>query len=149
MSENRFSPKLRKRLVLTHAEYTVYAVNGLAVRNFAQPDEEFGNFATRDEFPNLIPRSEIWISEKLALREGVFFIANALARLARPAGGPSAEGAYEEGLEMERLLRAKLNGVEFRDGRPHRQVPDAVYLDHYATLPDPERSEERRVGEEC
>ena len=52
----RFDPKLNKKRVLTHAEYTVYSVNGLAVRNVAQPDEEFGNFATPDEFPDLIPR---------------------------------------------------------------------------------------------
>src|SRR3954464_7836168 len=112
MSRNHYAPKLRKQRVLTHAEYTVYSVNGLAVRNFAQPDEEFGNFATRDEFPNLIPRGEIWISEKLAPKEGVFFIANALTQLARQAAGAAGDRAYEDGLEVERLLREKLNGIE-------------------------------------
>src|SRR5262245_33397685 len=91
MSEKHFNPKLNKRRVLAHADYTVYAVNALAVRNFAQPDEEFGNFATADEFPDLIPRSEIWISEKLAPKEGVFFVANALARLSRQGAGLSPE----------------------------------------------------------
>ncbi len=136
MDRHRFSPKLNKKRILGHADYTVYSVNGLAVRNFARPDEEFGNFSSRDEFPDLIPEGEIWVSEKLAPREGVFFIANALARLSRRAAGLSAEKAYEEGLEVERLLREKLNGVEFRDGKPHRQVPDRVYLEKYATLPD-------------
>src|SRR5262245_34338504 len=104
MSGNHFRPKLCKRRVLAHAEYTVYAVNALAVRNFAQRDEEFTNFAISDEFPDLIPEREIWISEKLAPREGVFFIANALARLTRQAAGLSPDRAYEEGLEAERLL---------------------------------------------
>jgi hypothetical protein len=45
MGSNRFQPKLNKRRVLSHADWTVYSVNGLAVRNVAQPDEEFGNFA--------------------------------------------------------------------------------------------------------
>src|SRR5262245_14254592 len=103
MTRSHFDPKLHKKRVLAHAEYTVYSVNGLAVRNVARPDEEFGNFATRDEFPDLIPVGEVWISEKLAAREGVFFIANALARLARRAAG-ATERAYEEGLSVERLL---------------------------------------------
>jgi hypothetical protein len=86
--------------------------------------------------PNLIPKGEIWISEKLAAREGVFFIANALSRLSREAAGLSQERAYEEGLEVDRLLREKRNGIEFRNGKPHRQVPEKVYLGLYATLPD-------------
>ncbi len=136
MHEHHFRPKLNKRRVLAHADYTVYAVNGFAVRNVAQPDEEFGNFAICDDFPDLIPKREIWISEKLAPREGVFFIAHALTRLSRLAAGLSPERAYDEGLQVERLLREKLNGIEFRNGKPHRQVPDEVYLEPYISLPD-------------
>ena len=36
---------MNKRRVLNHEDCTVYSVNGLAVRNVARPDEEFGNFA--------------------------------------------------------------------------------------------------------
>src|SRR5205823_11391159 len=96
MPVNHYHPKLHKKRVLSHADYTVYSVNGFAVRNVAQPDEEFGNFATRDEFPNLIPKAEIWISEKLAPKEGVFFIANALTQQARQAAGAS-DKAYDDG----------------------------------------------------
>lgn len=137
MSEIHFQPRLRKRRVLAHEDFTVYSVNGLAVRNAAQPDEEFGNFATRDEFPNLIPEGEIWISEKLVSKEGIFFIADALTQLARQAAGVGPETAYDDGLEVERLLRAKVNGIEFRDGKPHKQVPEEIYLGLYLTLPDP------------
>ncbi len=136
MAQTRYSPKLRKKRILTHADYTVYSVNGLTVRNVARPDEEFGNFATRDDFPNLIPRGEIWISEKLAAREGVFFIANALTQLKRQAAGAPPDQAYDEGLEVERLLREKLNGIEFRNGKPHRTVPPEIYLKKYRDLPD-------------
>src|SRR4051794_1423789 len=137
MPKIRYNPKLNKKRVLTHAGCTVYSVNGLAVRNAAQPDEEFGNFATRDEFPDLIPAGEVWISEKLAPKEGVFFIANALTQLARQAAG-ATEKAYDDGLEVERFLREKVNGAAFRDGKPHKQVPADIYLEPYATLPDPE-----------
>ncbi len=137
MSTRHFHPKLHKKRVLTHEEYTVYSVNGFAVRNASRPDEEFGNFATNDEYPDLIPRGEVWISEKLAEREGVFFIANALARLARQDAG-ATDKAYEDGLEVERLLREKVTGVAFRDGKPHERVPDEIYLEEYTTLPDPQ-----------
>jgi len=137
MKKYHYDPKLRKRRVLSHEDYTVYSVNGLTVRNVAQPDEEFGNYAMHEEFPNLIPKDEIWISEKLAAKEGIFFIAAALTRLKRQAAG-ATDKAYDDSLEVERALREKINGVEFRDGKPHKQVPAAIYLEEYVTLPDPQ-----------
>src|SRR5437016_2731645 len=56
MSHNHYSPKLCKKRVLAHAEYTVYSVNGIA----------------------------------------------------------------------------------FRDGKPHKQVPADIYLEQYVRLPDPQ-----------
>jgi len=137
MAQNHYDPKLHKRRVLVHEDYTVYSVNGLTVRNVAQPDEEFGNFATQDDFPDLIPKGEIWISEKVAPKEGVFFIANALTQLSRQAAG-ATDQAYDDGLEVERVLREKLNGIEFRNGKPHKRVPEEIYLSQYTTLPDPQ-----------
>jgi hypothetical protein len=136
MSRRRFDPKLNKKRVLTHAEYTVYSVNGLTVRNVAEPDEEFGNFAANDEFPDLIPKGEIWISEKLAEREGIFFIVSALTRLSREAAG-ATQKSYDDGLEAERLLRERITGLEFRNGKPHERVPEEIYLEEYIQLPDP------------
>jgi hypothetical protein len=137
MANHHYEPNLCKKRVLSHADCTVYSVNGFAVRNAAQPDEEFGNFAFREEFPDLIPAHEVWISEKLAAKEGVFFIANALTQLKRQAEG-ATEKAYDDGLEVERLLRERLNGVTFRDGKPHKQVPESIYLEDYLTLLDPQ-----------
>ncbi|HEX5271746.1 MAG TPA: hypothetical protein VFW33_14710, partial [Gemmataceae bacterium] len=56
---------------------------------------------------------------------------------ARQAAGATNQ-AYEDGLDVERMLREKLNGIEFRDGKPHRQVPREIYLEPYITLPDPQ-----------
>lgn len=134
--ERRYDPKLNKKRYLVHADCTLYTVNGLAVRNASQQDEEFGNFATHDEFPDVIGEREVWISEKLAAREGVFFTANALTYLAKVAAGATDRG-YDAGIEAERALREAVNGVEFRDGRPHKRVPDELYLSEYLTLPDP------------
>jgi hypothetical protein len=136
MPERRFDPNLNKKRLLTHADFVVYTVNGLAVRNASRPDEEFGNFATHDEFPDVIAKHEVWVSEKLAPREGIFFVANALTYLARVAAGATNK-AYDDGIAVERVLREHVTGVAFRDGKPHRQVPDEIYLDEYLTLPDP------------
>lgn len=133
--KRRYAPKLNKKRYLMHADCVLYTVNGYAVRNSNQRDEEFGNFATYDEFPDCIGEREVWVSEKLALKEGVFFAANALAYLAQvAAGAPNA--AYDAGVAAERTLRESINGVAFRDGRPHKKVPDAIYLSEYVTLPD-------------
>lgn len=136
MSNNHFSPKLRKRLVLRHLDYTVYSVNGFAVRNVAQPDEEFGNFATRQDFAKLIPKGELWLSEKTAPKEAVFFIANALTQLREQDRGAKPGAAYDAGLEAEQALRESVNGVQYRDGKPHQKVPNELYQEHYTTLPD-------------
>jgi hypothetical protein len=136
MKRHRYDPELHKTRILTLEDFTVYAVNALTVRNVAQPDEEFGNFATREEFPDLIPEAEIWISEQQAEEEGIFFIANALRRMKGRAGGMEESMAYEAGLEVERFLREKINGLEYRDGKPHARVPEKIYLHEYITLPD-------------
>src|SRR5438105_11405594 len=98
----RFDPPLKKKLVLEHSGLGVYAVDAFAVRNLAKPDEEFDNFATRDEFPGLIPAGEIWISHRTLATEGVFFIANALARLKALERGAEEGDAQQAGLEVDR-----------------------------------------------
>jgi len=136
MSQSRFHPKLNKKRIFTHPECTVYSVNGLAMRNVAQPDEEFGNFATHEEFPHVIPKGELWVSEKTVGEEGLFFIADVLARLHAKANGAAPATAYEIGLKVERCLREKILGTHYRGGRPHKRVPPELYLGHYLTLPD-------------
>jgi hypothetical protein len=127
---------MKKTFVATHEGWDVYSVDASAVRCIARPDEEFGNFATRDKFPNLIPAGEIWLGEKNLDREGVFFIANALTYLKEKEKGTPEDRAYTAGLNVERALREKLTGLKFRGGRPHKRVPPEVYVRPYLTLPD-------------
>jgi hypothetical protein len=133
----QFPPRLRRRYVATHNGWDVYSVNTSAVRNIAQPDEEFGNFAARDQFPNLIPRGQLWIGEKTLNEEGIFFIANGLTQLKEKEHGTSPDKAYTKGLDIERTLREDITGLKFRDGKPHKRVPPKLYIEHYLTLPDP------------
>src|SRR5438046_992023 len=128
---------LHKRRLMTLGEYTAYAVDPLAVRDRSQGDEEFGNFATHDDFPRLIPEDEIWVTDRAADCEGLLFLANALAQLKAKADGQPDERAYEAGLNVERFLRHRLHGAEYRGGRPHKRVPERVYVEQYAMLPDP------------
>jgi hypothetical protein len=134
---SRAHPPLHKRRLFTHDGYTVCAVDPLAVRDRSSTDEEFGNFAVHDEFPRLIPEGEIWVSARAADAEGLLFAANALAQLkARKEGAPE-ERAYDAGENVERFLRHRLRGAEYRAGRPHKRVPARVYVEPYHTLPDP------------
>ena len=136
MTHTRTPTKLNKRYVTTHEGWAVYAVNAYAVRDVAQPDEEFGNFATVREFPSLIPKGEIWIADRNVEEEGIFFIADALMRQKECERGVPEERAYTAGLNVERTLRERLTGLKFRAGRPHKRVPRSVYVDHYFTIPD-------------
>jgi hypothetical protein len=95
---NRSRPKLNKRFIITHEGYKVYSVSALGVRDSTQSDEEFGNFATHEEFPRLIPRDEIWLSDKSIEKEGLFYIADALARMKARTKGLSDDQAYTAGL---------------------------------------------------
>jgi hypothetical protein len=131
-----YRPKLNKRFLARYDGFDFYAVNGYAVRDVAKPDEEFGCFATRDEFPTLIPKGEVWIAEQTIEKEGLFFIANALTQLKEQARGTPGDRAYQAGIEVERLLRERLNHWKFRGGGRQQRVPEEVYLETYATLPD-------------
>jgi hypothetical protein len=133
----RFQPRLNKRLLERRDAYRIYAVNAFAVRNRAEADVKFTSFATHDELPDLIAQDEVWIWDNVAAREGDFFIANALTELQQQAAGASKSEAEEAGLAMERLMREHATGAKYRNGKPHRQVPDEIRVSHYLTLEDP------------
>lgn len=132
--------KLNKRFIATHDGHHFYAVNGYAVRDVAQPDEEFGCFATSEDFPSLIPKGEVWLAEQTVEREGLFFIANALTQLKEEARG-MPDRAYTKGINVERMLREQMNHLKFRGAGPQKRVPKEVYVRLYATLPDKDDAE--------
>src|SRR5438552_16649902 len=123
----RRHPPLHKRHPFTHDHYKIIAVDPLAVRDISLTGEEFGNFAVHPEFPRLIPKDEIWITDRIVDEEGIFFIANALTQLREREQGKSEDQASDAGENVERFLRHRIRGAESRDGQPHKRVPVRIY----------------------
>ncbi len=138
MKRRHFQPSLKKRFVETHDGYDVYTIDPFAIRNAAQPDEEFDNGASHADFPDLIPEGEIWTNRATYRREGQFFITNAATEMNKIGLGKSGSEAFDAGVEAERTLRERVTGIKFRNGRPHRRVPDQIYFRRYVTLMDEE-----------
>src|SRR2546421_1804047 len=103
--------KLNKTRIARLGGCDVFTVNAFAVRDLAESDEEFTNFAIHGDFPDLIPEREVWIDERLFENEGIFYLANALTQLRAKAKGDAEDRAYVAGLNVERILRERLVGV--------------------------------------
>jgi hypothetical protein len=136
MGKSRSIKKLNKTYVATFGGYEIHSVDSFGVRDIAENDEEFTNFAIHGDFPDLIPEREIWIEERLLDAEGVFYIANALMQLKARERGEPEDSAYTSGLNLERILSRRLVGVTYRAGRPHKRVPERIYVKRELTLPD-------------
>ena len=134
-----FRQPLRKRHQVRLCDYRVVTVDAYALRESQPEAEEFTLFGTRAEFPGVVPGGDIWISRRHFPREGVFLLSHALARLGATGRGLSEEEADQAGLDAERHVREDLTGEEYRDGKPHRVVPEKIYDRLFATIPDPER----------
>lgn len=132
------APGIRKKHETTLCDYRIHTVDAFGVRESSPEAEEFTLMGTRDEFPGVVPGWEVWISRRHFPREGVFLLAHALAMLGAHRRGLSDDAAYEAGQDAERHVREDLTGEEFRDGKPHRQVPEKIYDRLYATIPDPD-----------
>lgn len=132
------APGIRKRHEVTLNDHRICTVDAYGLRESSPEAEEFTLLGTRPEFPGVVPGGEVWVSRRHFPREGVFLIAHALADLGARRRGLSEEAADQAGLDAERRIREDLTGEEFRDGKPHRQVPDKLYDRLYATIPDPE-----------
>src|SRR2546421_10481556 len=108
MPRKRSTARLGKRFVICQQGWDVFAVDAFRIRNLALPDEEFTNFATRNDFADLIPEREIWIARQNLEKEGLFFIANAIAQMQQKAHGADDKSAYEIVTELECRLREKV-----------------------------------------
>jgi hypothetical protein len=134
------APGIRKRQEVALCGYRICTIDALGVRESSADAEEFTLVGTRGEFPGTIPDGEVWISRRHFPREGIFLAAHALAFLGASGRGLSADRADQAGLDAERRVREDVTGEQFRDGRPHRSVPERIYDRLYATIPDSERA---------
>ncbi|HEY2154021.1 MAG TPA: hypothetical protein VGH33_00225 [Isosphaeraceae bacterium] len=129
---------IRSRKAITRLRgYRVIGVDAFEVRSCTRHDEEFTNFAIHTDFPNLIPRGEIWVDERTFEAEGLFYLVDAMVHLKKLEEGLPEEKAYTAGVDAERALREAMTGLKYRGGKPHRRTPADVYVGDYLTLPDP------------
>ena len=97
---------VQKRLYRRFGDYSVYVVDGEAVRDLRQEsDEEFGEWSISIWFPRLIPENEIWLEDDLQETEYPFVLANAFTQLRRLDSGASKDAAYKAGNLAEQRLR--------------------------------------------
>ena len=102
----RFIVNIRKRFYRRYGDYTVFVVDGEAVRDSRpEGDEEFGEWSIHAYFPSLIPENEIWLEDDLPETEYPFVLANALTQLRRLGCGASKDAAYKAGNTAEQRLR--------------------------------------------
>jgi hypothetical protein len=118
--------------------YRICSLDAYGVRESSPEAEEFTLNGARPDFPSVIPPGEVWVSRRHFPREGIFLMTHSLAALGARERGLSDENADAAGLDAERAAREDLTGEEFRDGKPHRRVPERLYDDLYTVIPDPE-----------
>jgi hypothetical protein len=141
---------IRSRKAITKQRgYRVFTVDAFEVRCCTRHDEEFTNFAIHSDFPNLIPRGEIWVDERTFEAEGLFCLVDALVHLKKLEEGLPEEEAYAAGVAAERALREAMTGLKYRGGKPHRRRPADVYVGEYLTLPDPAGPIAARLVDGC
>src|SRR3984957_3167219 len=119
--------------LMDYAGYRVFIIDAKTLRDLNIDDEEFGIEAIRSDFPDLIPENAIWISDRLPEEELPFVLDKAVTRKRAENKGVSGPEAYERGLKKEKAEREKASGIEMHAGG---DVPDNIYVSHYATLQD-------------
>jgi len=129
---------IHKKHTITLNRYRICSVDAFGVRESSHEAEEFTLLGTQEEFLGVVPDGEVWISRLHFPREGMFPMTHALARLGARERGLSEDKADEAGLDAERAARENLTGEGYRDGKPHKHVPNRIYDQLYTTIPDPQ-----------
>ncbi len=102
MSKPKRVPIRSKTPITTLRGYGIFAVDAFEVRSCTRHDEEFTNFAIHSDFPNLIPRGEVWVDSRTFEAEGIFCLVDAMVHLKKLEEGLAEEKAYQAGLDAER-----------------------------------------------
>ena len=104
-------------------QYTVWLVDDFAIRNTSVKHEEFSNWAIHVDFPDVVPKGQIWISKSEKETERKFYIDNALTRLKALADGASKGGSYDRSLRAEEKLRKQDDKITKRPGYLSEHAP--------------------------
>ena len=128
--------RLIKTLHKTKQGYKVCLVDGESVRNLSSSAEEFGGVAIHPQFPDLIPRDEIWIDKDSGKDEIPLLADTALYQLKQIAAGKSKDEAYKEAIRREKRERAKADYAKRGHRSSDRKLPKDIYVKLYRTLFD-------------
>jgi len=120
-----------KTFLKTLHSMNVYTVDEEKIRSSSLDLEEFTNFATYLDFPKLIPKNEIWLSESNDESENNFFIQNALKQVQLVNSGETSLDAYHKALQYEKSLREKQNNFKYK---PWQQKTKTIYKSIYIKL---------------
>lgn len=131
---------LDKNYLNDYFGYKVYSVDESAIRSSKSEYEEFTNFATRLDFPNLIPEGEIWVSEEDDKSEIDFYVMNAAKQLQLVEQGENPIEAYKKALQFEKNAREKVNNVKFNPHLSNGSNRNEIYIEKYETIKTKDQS---------
>ena len=118
-------PNFSQRLLREQDGLKIYLVDEFAVRNSSLRHQEFTNFATSEDFPDLIPPDEIWVSEEYDPEEIELYIETSIMIKRLLKLGMSLEQANELANHQEKALRERrrnaINGCPWN----HNEKPCA------------------------
>jgi hypothetical protein len=116
--------------------YKIYLVDGETVRNSSNSAEEFGGVAIHSQFPDLIPKDEIWIEKDSSKNEIPLLVDTALYQLKQIAAGKSKDEAYAGAIRREKMERAKADYAARGHRVSNHILPRDIYIKLYRTLAD-------------
>jgi sRNA-binding regulator protein Hfq len=128
------SRKIDKKRLDRIGDYTVYLVNGGAVRDTTQGNDEFSQSSTHLEMPKLVPNNEIWIANDISKHERQFLIYNGINQYEAKRKGK--RNWYDYALKKERREREVIDNIKFSPQSTDKKPPDKVYDKYYCGIPN-------------
>lgn len=109
--------------VLNRGGLKAYLVDAEKIRDMSLHDEEFTNYAIHDDFPKMIPKGEIWISNLSNDPEREYYVDEALKRIYYSRTGMNSKQAYEKAIEWSKEHRGKIEQdyIYEKDGEVHKR----------------------------
>jgi len=96
-----------KKFMKDYQGYKVYLVDEYAIRDMSRQLQEFTNFGTSEQFPDLIPEDEIWVSDSYDDEEVRFYLETAASYKNLVKTGMPYGRAYNIAIGREKALREK------------------------------------------
>ncbi len=129
---------VNKKYIGSFRGLRIYLVDDFAIRNLGFKDEEFTDSANHEDFPNLVPKGEIWVSKRLSPTERSLHIYTSWSILDLIRKGYSKDDAYDIAIRIERAEREKRTGVQTSE--MEKEKVHSLLRDKFMEIPDPEET---------